>query len=282
MTGLWSEPAPAALARYAPEPAAALRRMIAATPAGTRALSPLAAEYSDAPDAPDADAATEFAEQFYLDVSAIGADERGALFAELGADAPQFVMGVYVADWAPRVRRALDALFAPDPEGWPSADAETSGAVWPEIEEWLQSVARLREVDPVTTELVRLRGARQHNCRMCKSLRSVPALAAGADEAMFDAVDDYADSTLPDRQKAALALVDALIWQPGHLPAEVLDDVRTHFSPAEAVELVLDIARNASNKISVSLGSDAANVEDGVQTYEVRADGTIDFDAVLP
>lgn len=266
MTGLWSESASAALARLAPEPAAALGRMIAAAP-------------PDVSEEAGPAAAAEFAEQFYLDVSAIGAEQRGALFAALGTQAPLFVMALYVADWAPRVRVALDGLFTPG--DWTVAAADSGEELWPEIEEWLQCVARLRELDPVTTELVRLRGARQHNCRMCKSLRSVPALAAGADEEMFDAVDHYEDSSLPERQKAALALVDALIWQPEHLPTAVLEGVRAHFSPAEAVELVLDIARNASNKISVSLGSDAANVEDGVQTYEVRADGTIDFDAVL-
>lgn len=241
--------------------------------------------------------AAEFAEQFSLDVSAITPAARAALAAELGSGAREFVMAVYIADWVPRVRRGLDELFDADPAaadpadptgpadpvdaGWPVPPAVPSPSLWPAIDALLVSVARLSAVDPVTTELVRLRGARQHNCQMCKSLRSVPALRAGADESMFDAVDDYADSALPPRQKAALALADALIWQPAHLPADVLEEVRRQFTPAEAVELVLDVARNATNKIAVSLGSDAAAVEDGVQTYEVRADGSIDYDATF-
>ena len=37
--------------------------------------------------------------------------------------------------------------------------------------------------------------------------------------------------------------------------------MRSRFSEAEAVELTFDIMRNASNKIAVSLGADAARVE---------------------
>lgn len=296
-TAPWAGPAPAALAKFAPGPFAALEDLtgtvsgiggeltgLARTAcAEALGLAPLPRPAADASAArrsvhPAArDVAAAFAEQFSLDVSAITPADRDALAAALGDMTREFVLAVYVADWAPRVRRALDELFAPAP--WPEPAPTQASSLWPAIDAHLVAVARLSAVDPVTTELVRLRGARQHNCRMCKSLRSVPALRAGADESMFDAVDHYEGSALSARQQAALALADALIWQPAHLPADLLDAVRGHFTPAEAVELVLDIARNATNKIAVSLGSDEANVEDGVQTYEVRADGSIDYAA---
>ena len=47
----------------------------------------------------------------------------------------------------------------------------------------MRQVARLDTLDPVLTELVRLRGARQHECRLCGSRRSVAAIGAGAEEA---------------------------------------------------------------------------------------------------
>jgi len=47
------------------------------------------------------------------------------------------------------------------------------------------AVARLRALDPVTTEVVRLRGAAQHNCRLCKSLRKGNALDAGGSESLY-------------------------------------------------------------------------------------------------
>ena len=43
----------------------------------------------------------------------------------------------------------------------------------------------MRALDPVTAEMVRLRGAAQHNCRLCKSLRESAALDAGGSEAMY-------------------------------------------------------------------------------------------------
>ena len=246
--------------------------------AQTLGLRPLASPGPVSP-ARDLPGAADFAEQFSLDVTGIGEASRAALSAELGAGAREFAMAVYAADWLPRARWALDALFAPDPAGWASAPAVAVPGLWPAVEEFLAAVARLQGLDPVTTELVRLRGARQHNCRRCQSLRSVTALDAGADEALFGAVDAYADSALPARQKAALALTDALIWQPAHIPDDVLGAVRERFAPAEAVELVLDIARNASNKIAVAMGADEPAVREGTQPYEVRPDGSIDYDA---
>ena len=68
-------------------------------------------------------------------------------------------------------------------------------------------------------------------------------------------------AALDDRAKAALRYADALIWSPAHLAVDDAVEVRSRFSEAEAVELTFDIMRNASNKIAVSLGADAARVE---------------------
>ncbi len=62
----------------------------------------------------------EFAEQFAADVAGISDAERAALTAALGDDTFGFVQVLYVADFAPRVRAALDALFGPsEPAGRP-------------------------------------------------------------------------------------------------------------------------------------------------------------------
>jgi alkylhydroperoxidase family enzyme len=139
----------------------------------------------------------------------------------------------------------------------------------------MTSVARLRGLDPTLTELVRLRGARQHDCRLCASRRSQEAISQGAGDAEFDAVDHYASSDLPDPTKAALALVDAMIWTPNAIPEQVVADVRRHLSDAQAVEVVLDVARNAANKIAVALRADAPEVTEGVQLFTTDMDGTL-------
>ena len=120
----------------------------------------------------------------------------------------------------------------------------------------------MRALDPVTSELVRLRGAAQHNCRLCKSLRESTALDAGGSETLYGDIEHFQDSMLFDgRAKAALRYADGLIWTPAHLDVDDAAEVRSGYSDDEAVELTFDVMRNASNKVAVSLGADAPRVE---------------------
>jgi alkylhydroperoxidase family enzyme len=95
---------------------------------------------------------------------------------------------------------------------------------------------------------------------------------AGADEALLAGVEDFEHSDLSPLQKAALALTDAMIWRPGSIegPATRL---RSEASPAQCLELVADVTRNALNKIAVALGADEAHVEDGIEIYDIGPDG---------
>ncbi|HTM85951.1 MAG TPA: carboxymuconolactone decarboxylase family protein, partial [Mycobacterium sp.] len=143
---------------------------------------------------------------------------------------------------------------------------------------FLPAVARLRALDALTSELVRLRGAAQHNCRLCKSLRESTALDAGGAETLYDDIARFEDSMLlTDRQKAALRYVDTLIWSPARIDRGVAEGVRAHFSAAEAIELTFDVMRNASNKIAVALAADAARVPEGTERYLIGADGQTVF-----
>ena len=226
-------------------------------------------------------AALAFAEQFSLDVSSVGDELRSALLRELGDAAMAFGQAVYVIDVIPRLRFALDRLFGasePARGARPGADA----GVWGAIEELIRVVPGLQGLDPVTTELVRLRGARQHQCRICQSLRSRSAFVAGADDKTFAAVDAYATSDLPDAIKAALAFTDAFIWTPGLIGDAEVSALRKHYPPAQQVELALDIARNATNKFAVSMAVDGANVSEGYEVYDVAADGSIHYGLSRP
>ncbi len=221
---------------------------------------------------PSADRAVlEFAEQFVLDVSACTDEQRGAAMAALGADAFPFVQVLYVADFGTRMRAAWQQLFDVDP----SAGSDATVDLWPALESFMSAVARLDHLDPLTTEIVRLRGARAHNCRLCKSLRNVRAANDGADEAVYDQIEHYQSSTLSDRHQTALRLVDTMVWEPGSYPADLAPAVHASFTDAEVVELVLDIARNAANKIAVAFGADEAHVTEGVEFYDVDERGEL-------
>ena len=228
--------------------------------------------------------ALEFAEQFALDVSSVDEELRATLVRSLGDKAAEFAQAVYVADVIPRARFALDRIFGASGR---TATRSTSrlaadATVWNGIEEIIRVIPGLQGLDPVMTELVRLRGARAHQCRFCKSVRSRSAMVAGANDAMFEAVDHYRTSDLPEAVKAALAFTDSFIWTPGHLAPEEIADLTKHLSAAQQVELILDLARNASNKFAVSMAADGANVTEGYEVYDVKSDGSIEYGLTAP
>ncbi len=227
---------------------------------------------------PHSDAETvvaDFAEQFSTDVSEITDSQCAALTGALGRGAFGAVMQMYIADFLPRVAVGLTALglpvdWIPSEPKW-DAGIDASDVVFNHL---LPGVARLRSLDPVTTEVIRLRGAVAHNCRLCKSLRDSAALDSGGSESLYDDIERYEDSrSLTDGHKAALRYAEALIWSPSRIDPAVAADVLQHFPPAQARELTLDVMRNASNKIAVALRADAPRVEQGTSLYTIDADG---------
>ena len=246
-------------------------------------LPPLPAEVAVNEPESEAEAVlTEFAEQFSADVSMITGEQRSRLWKCLGDSTFGAVVSIYIADFVPRVRAGLEALGIGEQYlGWVQGAFEWDHASEPSdvvFNEFLPAVARMRALDPITSELVRLRGAAQHNCRLCKSLRESTALDAGGSETLYDDIERFESSALfDDRVKAALRYADALIWTPAHLVADDVAEVRARFSEAEAIELSFDIMRNASNKIAVSLGADGPRVDHGTERYLLDADGQTVF-----
>ena len=220
-----------------------------------------------------------FAEQFSTDVTGVGDNQRQCFLNAFGDRALRLVDAVFIADFVPRVWAGCDALGL----GKPGAVSEVSwDADGDPVEKLLggfvPAVARLRELDPVTTEVVRLRGAAAHNCRLCKSLRESHALDEGGSEDLYRQIADFESSEeLTKAHKAALRYVDALIWTPSDIGESVVHGIQKHFSEKQAFELTLDVMRNAANKIAVALGADAPRVTDGTERYEVDEAGQTVF-----
>jgi alkylhydroperoxidase family enzyme len=217
----------------------------------------------------------EFAEQFSIDVSMVTDVQRAALADALGRGAFGAVMQIYIADFLPRVAAGLTALglpvaWAPTEPQWDS-DTDASDVVFNQL---LPGIACLRSLDPLITEVVRLRGAVAHNCRLCKSLRDSTALDSGGSESLYDDIKRYEDSGLfTDGHKAALRYVDALVWSPARITPEIAGGVRKYFTAEQSRELTLDVMRNASNKIAVAMQADAPRVEQGTALYFIDAEG---------
>jgi hypothetical protein len=213
------------------------------------------------------DVAADFAEQFVVDVTGV---DVPSLVPRLGDALVPFVKAMWVIDLGLRTDLVVSRLFGSEvPSRLPhEGSAEPLG-----FDPFLRAVARLDGVDPLTTELVRLRVARHHNCRLCKSLRTRAAIQAGGGEAVYDKVDRFADSDLDDRHKTALRVTEAIIIRPDALDEGLVRRAHEHFTEAQLAELALDVMRNSANKVAVAFGADAPNVADGLQLYDIGPDG---------
>jgi AhpD family alkylhydroperoxidase len=213
------------------------------------------------------DPVVDFAEQFVVDVNGVAIP---SLVDRLGQSLVPFVKAMWVIDLGMRTDLVLGRLFEtviPRRKGSGSSGEPLT------FDPFLRTVALLDGLDPLTTELVRLRVARHHNCRLCKSLRTRAALVAGGDEAVYDQIDSFEDSDLDARQKTALQLTEAIIISPDSVDDSLATRAQLHFTDAELVELVLDVMRNSANKVAVAFGADAPNVAEGLQAYDIGPDG---------
>jgi AhpD family alkylhydroperoxidase len=124
------------------------------------------------------------------------------------------------------------------------------------LSDWQASVVVLSKMDPVTTELVRLRAAAHHDCRTCASLRLIDAAEAGVNETMTAKIERYESSDLPERHKTALRLADALMTQPGQMSNELKQQLHAQFTDDELLEMTLDIMKWNYQKVPVALRVD--------------------------
>ena len=141
------------------------------------------------------------------------------------------------------------------------------------------AVVRSPLLDPITTELVRLRCARQHDCRICQTLRLSSAALDGLDDDMSSEIDFYESSSLSERHKVALRIVDAFIWRPSDMSDVLVGQAHEHYSRAEIAEILVDITKWSTQKIHVCLGTDGADRlpvnERGVSYFSFNADGKV-------
>ena len=138
------------------------------------------------------------------------------------------------------------------------------------------TAVRASSLDAITTEVVRLRCARYHDCRLCQSLRSQDALADGLDEILAAKVDHYENSDLDESLKVALRLTDAVIVNPSSVDATMAAQLHEHFSQEQITELLHDIVKWSFQKVLVALRLEAP-VRDGlsVLSFDEHGDPSI-------
>jgi alkylhydroperoxidase family enzyme len=237
-----------------------------------------------------------FSEQFVIDVSSITPADVARLGRHFaGEHLNEFVIALYVTECTQRLEMVCPLLLATSPAvpdhsaigggraNRQSVSEDARPSLQGVLEEYEGAVVRGTALDPIITEMVRLRCARTHDCQICKTLRLADARAAGADDAMTMKVDFYERSDLDERTKIALRITDAVITRPDALADTVVNQARSLLSQDQLAELCLDITRWSTQKILVSLGTDTADAlpknEDGESFFSFGEDGHV---VVLP
>jgi alkylhydroperoxidase family enzyme len=118
-------------------------------------------------------------------------------------------------------------------------------------------VTELTALDPVTTEIIRLRCAAYHDCRVCSSVRSASAVSSGFGEAAARRVLAHSDNGLSEAHSAVAQFTDALIGNPSDIDENLVELLRGHYSDEQITEIILDIVRWSFQKVKVALRIDA-------------------------
>lgn len=220
------------------------------------------------------------AEQMVLDVGA--ASTFVAPVADLvGADAMrEFVSAMWVVEYTERIRAIGSRLFdLGSDELEPINSGPATSSIRDRLADYQNTVVLGDRLDVVTTELVRLRCGRTHQCRICQTLRLDAARAAGVDQEMTDKIDRYETSDLSERHKLALRVTDAMILRPDLLSGDIIEAALDEFGPQTLVELCLDVSKWSTQKIAVTLGLDGTERlplnEHGTTWFAFGDDGAV-------
>lgn len=155
-----------------------------------------------------------------------------------------------------------------------SPDVMDASTLPPVYDRFAATVVRQSSVEPMVTELVRLRCAQYHDCRLCGSARLVAAVHAGLSEDMVVMLGDYESTDWCSRWKTALRLTDAVIINPTNIPDGLRSDVRSHFTDEQLSELLFDIVKWSYQKALVSLRLETPLV-DGIGDLVFEEDGRL-------
>jgi AhpD family alkylhydroperoxidase len=103
--------------------------------------------------------------------------------------------------------------------------------------------------------LLKLRASQMNGCAYCIDMHSIDARATGETEQRLYALDAWRETPFfDDRERAALAWMESVtLVAQSHVPDDVYDDARKHFSEQELIDLTyLAATINAWNRIAIA------------------------------
>ncbi|WP_198652967.1 carboxymuconolactone decarboxylase family protein [Actinocorallia populi] len=117
----------------------------------------------------------------------------------------------------------------------------------------LDAAAR-KGLDPVVVELVQIRTSQLNRCAYCIDYHTKDARKAGETEERIYQLSAWEESPLfTERERAALALTEAVTLLPGGVSDEVYDRAAAHFPERELAQLIAVIfTANTWNRMNVT------------------------------
>jgi AhpD family alkylhydroperoxidase len=114
---------------------------------------------------------------------------------------------------------------------------------------------------------VKMRASQLNGCAYCLDMHSKDAFAAGETPQRLLLLDAWRETSLySERERAALEWTESLtLISENHVPDEVFEAVRKHFTEEELVKLTLAVAAiNAWNRLAISFRAPAGTYRPGM------------------
>lgn len=125
-------------------------------------------------------------------------------------------------------------------------------------------------------ELVKMRASQINGCAFCLDMHSKDARAAGETEQRLYLLAAWRETPFyTGRERAALAWTEALtLLADGHVPDEVYEEARRHFSEQELADLSLAVvAINGWNRLAVAFRSEVGTYQPGTVAASMEKSG---------
>lgn len=119
----------------------------------------------------------------------------------------------------------------------------------------LNSAAHESGLEPILLELVKLRASEINGCAFCLNMHAADALKLGEKPQRIFVLSAWREAPyFSERERAALAWTEALtLVTEGHVPDEVYEEAKRHFSDKELANLTAAVvAINGWNRIMVA------------------------------
>jgi AhpD family alkylhydroperoxidase len=110
-------------------------------------------------------------------------------------------------------------------------------------------------LEPSLLELIKFRASQINGCAYCLDMHWKDARAQGESEQRLYSLDAWRETPFyTDRERTALALTESVtLVSRDHVPDEVYEQARAHFSEQEMVSLVMAIvAINSWNRLAIT------------------------------